>query len=130
MSTLTASQLDHFRKQLDDRAWELRRTIGQELLRSDEEQYGELAGRVHDSEEEAVADLLVDINLATLDCHVQALREVETARQRLAAGHYGVCSDCGGAIGVERLQVQPAASRCYGCQTTHERQAPSPHPSL
>lgn len=130
MSTLTASQLDHFRKQLDDRAWELRRIIGQELLRSDEEQYGELAGRVHDSEEEAVADLLVDINLATLDRHVEALRELETARQRLAAGRYGVCSDCGGAIAVERLQVQPAASRCHTCQTRHEQQVPSPHPSL
>jgi hypothetical protein len=33
----------------------------------------------------------------------------------------GVCEDCGGEIGDARLAAYPAAVRCIGCQTTHER---------
>jgi DnaK suppressor protein len=36
------------------------------LLRSDRERYADIAGQVHDAEEEAIADLLVDVSLAEI----------------------------------------------------------------
>jgi len=47
---------------------------------------------------------------------------VTAALQRLDAGTYGNCLDCGEAIGWHRLQVQPAAERCVACQAAAERQ--------
>jgi DnaK suppressor protein len=41
--------------------------------------------------------------------------ELDRALERLEAGGYGVCLDCGGPIGVERLVARPAATRCIGC---------------
>lgn len=52
---------------------------------------------------------------------VRALRAIEAARTRLAAGNAGACSDCGSAIGFERLLVQPTATRCPHCQAFYER---------
>lgn len=41
--------------------------------------------------------------------------EVERALLRLEAGTYGVCSQCGKAIPVERLEARPFADRCVPC---------------
>ena len=42
------------------------------------------------------------------------------ALEHVADRTYGTCIDCGGAIGHERLLVQPAALRCLACQSNHE----------
>lgn len=118
---LTESQLNAFRRLLKDRYRALREEIRDELLRSDEERYLELAGRVHDVEEEAVADLLVDLNLASIDRHVQEIRDIDAALIRIAEGTYGICIDCERPIGIERLTAYPTAKRCRACQEVYER---------
>ncbi|NBO90196.1 MAG: TraR/DksA family transcriptional regulator, partial [Betaproteobacteria bacterium] len=40
--------------------------------------------------------------------------------ERLDAGHYGECKDCGIEIPETRLNAYPAALRCISCQTTFE----------
>jgi len=45
----------------------------------------------------------------------------QAALQRLDAGVYGDCVDCGQPIALERLRVQPAAERCAACQAARER---------
>jgi RNA polymerase-binding transcription factor len=64
--------------------------------------------------EQAAADLL------------ERVREEEAAQarhaaERRAAGGYGVCEDCGGTIGAERLQFVPDATRCISCQAARDR---------
>ena len=64
--------------------------------------------------EKAAADLL------------DRVREEEAARarhaaERRASGGYGICEDCGGAIGAERLEFVPDATRCVSCQSAHDR---------
>ena len=131
VSELSAQQIKAFRQRLEEHSSQLREEIRQELLKYDDEQYLELAGKVHDSEEESVADLLVDLNLADIDRHVQEMRAVESALLRIDTGRYGVCSECNSPIAVERLQVQPAALRCLGCQALYEQRFAQPgHPSL
>ncbi len=50
----------------------------------------------------------------------EALRTVEAAIARAAAGSYGLCSDCGQRIPAARLRVNPAATRCIPCQERFE----------
>lgn len=51
----------------------------------------------------------------------QELTEVESALLRLTAPGFGLCSDCGEAIALQRLLHSPATLRCLSCQTRHER---------
>jgi DnaK suppressor protein len=120
MTNFNKTQLDDFRKRLDDRHRELRDEIREELLNSEEEQYIDLAGRVHDAGEESVADLLADLNIAIIDRQVNEIRQIEAARMRIAGGTYGICIDCGNPIAIERLQTMPSAPRCTRCQSHHE----------
>lgn len=117
---LTEHQIDVFKKKLIDRFAAVRREISEELSSSDEEQYIDLAGRVHDIADESLADLLVDLDLASIDRHVQEIRAIDTALLRIADGSYGECSDCGESIATERLEVVPTAERCTACQERHD----------
>lgn len=119
------------RERLRRRSEELRELIRKELLQADKEQYGELAGRVHDLADESVADLLADVNLAVIDHHVNEVRSVESALLRIATGSYGECADCGEAIDTARLEAYPTAKRCHACQSLRERTYAQPgHPTL
>lgn len=117
---LSESQINGLKKTLDVRFCQVREEIRQELIRSDNESYIDLAGRVHDFEEAAVADILVDLQLASIDRHIHEIREIDSALMRIAGGSYGVCEDCGETIAVGRLTVNPAAKRCYRCQNDFE----------
>jgi DnaK suppressor protein len=46
------------------------------------------------------------------------LEEIDAAQQRLHAGTYGVCEQCGAAIGDERLEARPTARLCIRCATS------------
>ena len=130
-SGLTGSQLDRLREQLEGRREALRGEIRRELEESEVESYAELAGNVHDSGEESIADVLRDVNLAVIDNHVREVREVELALQRAREGSYGVCEDCGLDIAFERLEAYPTAIRCIECQRKHEANFGGPgHSSL
>ncbi len=49
------------------------------------------------------------------------LVEVDSALKRLDAGTYGVCEDCGKAIGEGRLAARPVARTCIGCAASSRR---------
>lgn len=46
------------------------------------------------------------------------LADVERALDKLADGSYGICDDCGEAIGEERLEAIPWATLCISCART------------
>jgi predicted phosphoribosyltransferase/RNA polymerase-binding transcription factor DksA len=114
------SGLARFEGRLRARQAELRKEIRDTLLRTDSEQYGLLAGEVHDAAEQSVADLLVDVNLAEITRDVEDLRDVEAALERIHTGAYGACLRCNGPIDLERLEAYPTAKRCLPCQLEHE----------
>ena len=121
MASLTKGQITELRRRLQQHHMELRSEIREELLEADESRYTDLAGRVHDSGEESVADLLSDLDIARIDRQVLEIRRIEAALRRLDMGVYGVCSDCDGDIEYERLRSQPVAERCLACQEQHEK---------
>lgn len=121
MAALTDYDRRHFDQQLRDRRAALRDAIADGLRQSQREDFTELAGRVHDAGEESVAELVMSTNFTLLRREVVELREVEAALARLHAGRYGICVECGGDIGRERLQANPTARRCMRCQTRREQ---------
>jgi RNA polymerase-binding transcription factor DksA len=46
---------------------------------------------------------------------VGELRDIGRALERLDAGDYGICENCGEAINPERLEALPYATRCIAC---------------
>ena len=98
---MNPSEKDQLRRALEQR----RDTLVQEINRD--------TARVRENlEDEAVPDLSRD------DAE---LHDIEAARRRLDDGSYGLCVDCGAAIGFERLRAEPAAARCLECQARHEK---------
>ena len=57
-----------------------------------------------------------DLELALDDRETAELREVNLALQRIDAGTYGECTDCGVDIPAPRPHAAPEAGRCIGCQ--------------
>ena len=122
-------QLAGYKQVLERRYRVVREEIRQELLKSDNEHYIDLAGQVHDLEEESVADLLIDLDLAIIDLHVEEVRQIDAALMRLARGEYGVCADCADQIEPMRLRALPIALRCSPCQANFERNHAGPRRS-
>ena len=128
---LPEQQKNALREQLKQRFYQLRKEISQELLKSDNEHHIDLAGKVHDLEEESLANLLVDLQLATISREINEVRDIDAALLRLAHGSYGICIDCDEAIDQSRLHVIPTVKRCQRCQTLYEKtHKPGRHPSL
>jgi DnaK suppressor protein len=49
------------------------------------------------------------------------LQEVDEALDRIENGSYGICEECGGVIGLKRLEVRPVAKYCVPCLTKLEK---------
>jgi len=121
MNHLTDKELNTMKARLGEERTRLRSLIREELLRNDAEQYGDLAGQVHDTGDESVADLLADVNISVVGRLIQELREVEAALERINMGIYAVCEDCGTTIPYARLEAYPTARRCVVDQERHEK---------
>ncbi len=73
-------------------------------------------------------DLATEEVRATLD-DLQAsraaseLKQIVSARQRLADQSYGICLDCAKSIELRRLMALPAAALCIDCQSRREATA-------
>jgi len=48
------------------------------------------------------------------------LAKIDAALKRLDEGSYGECLDCAEAIGQARLEANPTATRCVGCESAKE----------
>jgi DnaK suppressor protein len=121
ISHLTSTQLSSLKTALRSRFEALRQSVHEHLLKSDDERTRLLADSVRDAEDESVADLVIDLDLAEIDRDLEELRDVEATLGRMQQNAYGVCSDCRAPIPFERLKAYPTAKRCHRCQTLHEK---------
>lgn len=115
----------HFERALRSRLAALRTRIAAVLEQIDTESYGRLVEQIHDVDDEAFADLIVDVRLADLSREVEEVRAIDAALQRILTGTFGTCVDCGEPIERHRLEAHPTAVRCLECQRARER-TPSP----
>jgi RNA polymerase-binding protein DksA len=82
----------------------------------------------------ALAGCSREFHLARRESLHKAIRAIDVALERLGAGEYGNCVDCGNPIAGVRLRVYPDAEACIECQAKREqaagassRHAPSPY---
>lgn len=121
MTTLTAQQIDRLTKLMDARFAREMDEIRAVAARShDERRQQTLAGYPADQLDQALADIALATDYAVVAQDVQDVRDIVAARNRLAAGRYGICVDCGEPIAYERLLAYPTAKRCIECQREHE----------
>lgn len=128
---LTTRQTEQLARLLASRRAELTSAIDSHFAEHERTRYSDLVGQVGDLEDHALAELLVDDELAGIQREIAELRDVQAAEKRLALGTCGTCVDCGDAIDFERLCAWPTATRCIPCQQQHEKTHSQPgHPTL
>lgn len=70
---------------------------------------------VPDSEEQATLREQDEVLLRLDESSVREIADIRAALDRIAAGRYGTCSECGEDIGDARLTALPYTSRCIDC---------------
>ena len=118
---LTPQQTQSLHAAIEQRRAALLAEVREDIERVRGDRPDVLVGSVPDAGDEALVSLIADLDRAEADRDLTELRALEAARSRLAEGSYGVCGECDGDIGFERLRVNPAAVRCIRCQTTYEK---------
>ena len=68
----------------------------------------------------ATANLTQSLTLRLKGREQQVLPKIDKALERIQKGEYGVCEDCGGEIGMNRLEVRPFATLCIKCKEEQE----------
>ena len=105
---------------------ELWADVQRQLAKYGSELYGDIVQGAGDLEDFALADVLMDLNLAEITRDVAEMRDVEDAMERLTEGTYGICDECGEPINPDRLRVKPEAILCLECQERSEKHARFP----
>jgi DnaK suppressor protein len=117
----TAAELAELRTELEGEVEHLKEEI------RDAEQ--EIAGLFRDGSDGAGNDQ-ADVGSTTLERYHELslannardmLNQIEFALTRIDDGTYGVCENCGNAIGKGRLQAFPRATLCVSCKEREER---------
>lgn len=62
-----------------------------------------------------------ELNFSLSDTDREILVQIEDALKRMAAGTYGVCTNCSTPIGEKRLQAVPWTKFCIDCQELQEK---------
>ena len=104
------SMLEARRQEIHDKLRSLRETLPAEV------------SEVTDTEEQSVHDFVRDVELALMEMKAETLTKIDEAMQRLQAGTYGTCAQCGQEIAEARLRALPFATLCVSCQEQEESQ--------
>jgi len=102
------------------------------LLKEREEIVGEVR-QIFESSKEMGQDGIQDIGdeaaniynkqilLSLTESERIRLQEMDEALDRIEAGTYGICEECGEPIGLKRLEVRPVAKYCVPCLSKMEK---------
>ncbi len=66
-----------------------------------------------------------ELEFAISDREAEELAAIDAALNRIEAGTYGACLDCGVQIAAARLDASPEVARCIPCQEKVEQQLSS-----
>ena len=118
MATLTQQQIRHLSELMDIRFAREIEEIRAVRERTDNERDEAVPA---DWIEAALVEATMAADDAMINQDVEDARDIKAARERLSAGAYGICADCGEAIAYERLLAYPTAKRCIHCQRVYEQ---------
>ena len=121
MPELTDKQIQTLRQHMLDRQRVLVEEVREQRSQTAEDGNGGALGGVGDAGDESVLRMVTDLHLQEAGRDVEELRDIDAALERIEAGEYGQCEQCGNDIGHARLEVQPTATRCIECQSQFEK---------
>src|SRR6516165_2125684 len=125
--TLSSTELDRLKAELEARRAKLRVEVKAQLDGSGDDRIVGLRNRIKESGDEwGVADGLAELDLAEVRHSLADLTGVDAALARIRDGSYGECADCGIEIAPARLAVYPTAKRCVNCQGAYEKKVNGP----
>lgn len=128
---MTKKHIETLQRQMEDELASLMNETREEMDPELKANYIDIDGNVADTGDEAVADTLIDTDNAIIGMHLQEVRDLNAALDRIQSGVYGVCIDCSGEINSKRLTAYPTAKRCIECQVQHEKTyASEPKPTI
>ena len=112
---------------LEQRKHQLEKELRAKLLEMQSDHIGFDSNSPIDGGDAATLDDAESLHIAEAQRDATELQEIESALQRIAAGSYGTCADCGQYIGTQRLKARPSASHCAYCQRKLEHTSLSTH---
>jgi DnaK suppressor protein len=112
---MSARQLTHFRKLLDDWKGELSQDIDRTVHTMQDE-----ATIFADPNDRASQESDMALELRNRDRERKLIKKIGETISKIEAGDYGYCEACGVEIGLQRLQARPTASKCIDCKTLEE----------
>ncbi len=121
MATLTMQQIEELRQKLRQELTPLVAQTSKQMRSDEKTSYIDIATNVPDAADEAMADTMVDTENALIGRHLQQIRDIDAALERIQLGVYGICMNCGCEIGIDRLIAYPTAKRCIECQSQREK---------
>jgi DnaK suppressor protein len=114
---LTKAQLKKFKELLDEKRMEIIRKAQQTL---DEEMTLD-ANDLPDEMDLASSEYLQSFTFRLRGREKVFLDKIQKALEKLEAGNFGVCDDCGERISAKRLEARPETTLCIRCKEDQER---------
>jgi len=114
---LTKAQLKKFKDLLDEKRMEIIRKAQQTL---DEDMTLD-ANDLPDEMDLASSEYLQSFTFRLRGREKVFLDKIQKALEKIEAGSFGVCDDCGERISVKRLEARPETTLCIRCKEDQER---------
>ena len=70
----------------------------------------------------ATSDLSLNLNVEIRERERHLLSKIDTSLAKIDDGSFGICDECGEAIGSGRLQARPVTTLCIKCKEEEEEQ--------
>lgn len=106
--------IEYFRGFLKQKIAELRTEAGKTVVTMDDDE------NFPDPSDRATMESNRNSMLRMRDRERKLIFKIEEALQRLEAGEYGICEECGEEIGIERLKARPVTTLCIECKSKQE----------
>jgi DnaK suppressor protein len=121
MASITQQQINEMKRLMKARLTKILDETREEMSIGLKENYADIESDVGDKADEAFADTTIDIDNAMIGFHLLEVKDLNAALERVGAGSYAICVDCGADIDFARLSAYPTAKRCLRCQRLHEK---------
>jgi RNA polymerase-binding protein DksA len=116
------SELAEIRKDLTAQADELRQEIDDAMTAlTNLQRGGDGEGAGDDQADAGTKTFEREHEMSLANNSRDLLAQVERGLERLEAGTYGACENCGNGIPKARLKARPAATLCVTCKQREER---------
>jgi len=112
----TAKDLKLIRKMLQSKINELMAEVGKTVV--------DMAGneeKLPDMNDRASQESDLNLEIRMRERERKLIMKMREAIERIDAGTYGICEECGEPIGVKRLMARPVTTLCIECKTIEEK---------